>query len=335
VTYVCNFRCTFCNYWKEEVNYSAEARRREATLDDFRMGSAKLAEFGSLMISMGGGEPFMRRDLAQITAALAQYHFPMITTNGWLVDEQRARELWDAGLYGISVSLDYAGSTKEIDPGCRILVAQRHGALETFNSDQHDLQRGMPGAAERARRAIQILSRTRTRPYQRVNLLCVLNDRNLGDLEKLIRFAAENHASFSVQPYCAFKSGHGEYTSPADVSAHLLSLKRRYRNFRSNARYLWGFDRFYSKNGLAACKAGRAFFNIDNMLNVQKCVEFREEPLGNLRDITAKQLVERLQAENRRNACTACWYGCRGEVEALYSVGGLLSAVPMLMDSRW
>lgn len=347
VTYACNFRCTFCDYWKEEVNYRPEGRAREATADDFRMGSEKLAEFGSLIISLAGGEPFLRRDLAEITAALARQHFPLITTNGSLVNEQRARELWDAGLWGISVSLDYGQASPDAQSaiqqwGCRTRVARRPGefvtqlkAADESALEQHDLQRGVRGAAERARRAIQILSRTRTWPYQQVNLLCVLNDRNLGDVEELVRFAAENHATFSIQPYCSFKSGKHQFAPESNVSAHLLALKKRYPNFRSSAGFLANFDRFRAGGGIGGCKAGRAFFNVDNLLNVHKCVEFREEPAGNLRELSAKQILERLRAEYRRNTCTACWYGCRGEVETLYTMRGLLSAAPMLANTRW
>jgi MoaA/NifB/PqqE/SkfB family radical SAM enzyme len=309
VTYACIFRCTACSYWKEEVNFSSEARAREATVEDFRLGAAKLAEVGSLMISLAGGEPFLRRDLAEITATLAEQHFPMITTNGWLVEEQNARELWQAGAWGVSVSLDFN------DP------------------EAHDAQRGKRGAAERARRAIEILSRRRQRPYQRVNLMCVLNDRNLGEIEDLIRFAATYDASFMVQPYTPVKNGNRDLVPDYKCSEHLLRLKRRYRSFLSNPYFLRQFDRFYQDHGIDGCKAGRASFNIDNFLNVQKCVEFREESIGNLRDLTVGEMLRRLKAEYIRNQCKACWYNCRGEVEALYSARGLWSALPMFVRS--
>jgi len=307
VTYVCNYRCRFCDYWKEEVNYSEDARRREASLDDFRQGSAKLAEIGSLLISLAGGEPFMRRDLAEIVAVVARDHFPLLTTNGSLVSEQRAKELWRAGLWGISVSLD------------------------SNNPERHDANRGSTGAAERARRALRVLSSTRTRRYQRVSLLCVLADNNLDDLEPLIRFAADNHCDFLLQPYVSFKTGKAGPVLPPAVSEHLLALKGRYSNFVSNPYFLSNFDRFCAGRGVPDCKAGRAFFNLDNFLNVQKCVEFREEPVGNLRDLTADELVRRLHHEYERNKCAACWYNCRGEVEALYSLKGLLASAPILL----
>jgi MoaA/NifB/PqqE/SkfB family radical SAM enzyme len=306
-TYACNFRCSFCSYWQEDVNFSREARAREATLDDFRLGAAKLAQLGSLMINLAGGEPFLRQDFSEIVSAVAVHHFPMVTTNGWLVTEQNAKEVWDAGLWGASVSLDF------------------------LSAAAHDENRGMRGAAERAKRALAILSCTRRRPFQRVNLMCVLNRRNLEEVEDLIRFAAGHGAYFMIQPYTPLKNGSDEHIPAYKASAHLLGLKRRYRNFLSNPLFLGNFDHFYAEKGIQGCKAGRAFFNIDNFMNVQKCVEFRHEPIGNLRDLSPRDMVRRLRREHRRNACSACWYNCRGEVEVLYSIRGLLSSLPTLL----
>lgn len=307
VTYACNFRCRGCSYWQDEVNFSVEARLREATLDDIRRAAQKLGELGSLIVSIGGGEPFLRRDLAQIVSAIGQQHIPLLTTNGSLVTEQRAKELWEAGLWGISVSLDFS------------------------DNRMHDEHRGKPGAAERGKRALQILSRTRTRSHQRVNVMCVLNGRNLGQLEDLIRFAAENDSHFMIQPYTSIKNGSRMLLPAYRAVPQLLALKRRYRNFLSNPQYLENFDRFYSQGGIGGCKAGRAFFNVDNYLNVQKCVEFRSEPVGNLRELIPEEMIHRLKDESRRNHCKACWYNCRGELEVLYSFRGLLASLPTLL----
>jgi MoaA/NifB/PqqE/SkfB family radical SAM enzyme len=307
VTYACNFRCLFCSYWKEEVNFSPEARAREATVEDFRQGAEKLGRLGSLMINLSGGEPFLRRDFPEIVATVAHQHFPLATTNGWLIDEQNARAVWEAGLWGISVSLDFS------------------------DAGTHDGNRGMRGAAEQAKRAVQILSQTRTRRYQRVSVLCVLNKRNVEQIEDLIRFAAANNSYFMVQPFASIKNGNESLAPQSKVCAHLLQLKQRYGNFLSNPYFLARFDRFYAERGITGCKAGRAFFNIDSFLQVQKCVEFRQEPIGDLRQLTPGEMVGRLRQEHTRNACKACWYNCRGEVEALYSPRGFLASLPTLL----
>ena len=60
-----------------------------------------------LMIIVSGGEPLMRKDLAQIGRALYDRGYPWgMVTNGLALTPQRFRELRQAGLRSITVSLD-------------------------------------------------------------------------------------------------------------------------------------------------------------------------------------------------------------------------------------
>ena len=96
VNYKCNFRCGFCHYWNEPAGACPEQ-----TVADFAAGSAKLARLGTLMISLAGGEPLLRADIAEVVGALAKFHFPFLTTNGWHVTAELARDLFEAGLWGV------------------------------------------------------------------------------------------------------------------------------------------------------------------------------------------------------------------------------------------
>ncbi|MFQ5904121.1 MAG: radical SAM protein [Candidatus Binatia bacterium] len=302
VTYRCNFRCSFCPYWKEEID------REESPLEEFEAGAEKLRKLGALMISLAGGEPLLRSDLPQIISILCRYHFPMLTTNGWLVTRQLARELFKTGLWGASVSLDYC------DP------------------DRHDAQRGKEGAFQRAVEALKFFSQERVRKYQRVNLMATLNHDNLEEMEKLVQLAAQHDAYFMVQPYSILKTGDPTFLPPPRVSQHLLKLKKRYKNFLSHPLFLRKFDQSFVE-GVPGCASGRAFFNIDNFGQVAKCVEFKESPVGNLNDKPVEDLVLLLRREYRQNRCQGCWYNCRGEIESLYTMRGLISRLPTLLFS--
>ena len=60
-----------------------------------------------VMIIISGGEPTVRKDLAQVGEALRQRGFPWgMVTNGMLLTEARFRELRQAGLLSMTVSLD-------------------------------------------------------------------------------------------------------------------------------------------------------------------------------------------------------------------------------------
>ncbi len=304
-TYRCNFRCRLCGYWKDPVRASDEQ-----SIQDVRRGARELARIGSLLISVAGGEPLLRRDLPHMIAALAQHHFPLITTNGWLATPELARTLFRAGLWGVSISLDYA------------------------TPERHDSQRGVRGAYERAVTALKIFSDARQSRWQRVNIMAVLNRENLDDMEPLVRLALEHNAWFMVQPYCAMKTGDREFIHPVGAGARLLALRKKYPNFLSNPFFLERFD-LAADGGVPGCLAGKAFFNIDNLGRVAICVEDLANPVGYIQSDPIETLLGRLAQRRAQLECRSCWYNCRGEIESLYTLSGALSSLPtLLMTSR-
>lgn len=298
VTYRCNFRCSFCNYWQTPSDPASEL-----TVAEFALGARKLAQWGSLLISLGGGEPLLRPDIVDIVRELARYHFVFITTNGWLVTPALARSLFAAGLWGVSVSMDYG------DPA------------------RHDRQRGRPGAYQRALSALREFAQARTAPQQRVNLMCVLTHDNVDDLEPLAQVALNLGANLMVQPYSPLKTGERAFLPRPGASRRLQNLRRRFPNFLSHPRFLARFDQALD-GGVPGCRAGQSFFNVDESGQVALCVERRCRPLADLLRDDLTVIERRLRRGARRNRCQACWYNCRGEVEALYDLRGLLDALP-------
>ncbi len=282
----------------------------EQSLDDIRVGSQKLAQMGSMLISLAGGEPLLRSDIVDVAAAVAEFHLPFITTNGWSMTPELAQALYDAGLWGVSVSIDYA------------------------DADRHDRARGRPGAFDRAVAALAALARARRKDYQRVNLMAVLLHDNLDQMEPLVRLAAEHGAYFMVQPYGRRKTGSARFVHERDpVAPRLLDLKNRYPNFLSNRTFLSRFDEALN-GGVPGCRAGRAFFNIDSTGDVAICVEERANSVANLYRDSAANITRALKAEARRNTCRACWYNCRGEVEMLYHPVGIWRSLPDFFFNR-
>lgn len=156
VNYRCNFRCWFCHYWRDPMGDEPEL-----PVEGFRRGAAKLAELGTLLVSLAGGEPLARPDIVEVVRAVGRWHFTFLTTNGWFVTRELAEELFAEGMWGASISIDYA------DP------------------ERHDQRRGMPGAFERALAAIEHFSRARRHKWQRVNWMAVLLEDNLDQLEPM------------------------------------------------------------------------------------------------------------------------------------------------------
>lgn len=279
-------------------------RLPEPEVRQYEEGAKKLASFGSMLVSLAGGEPLLRTDLPDIVRAIAEYHLPFVTTNGWLATPELARAIMDSGIWGVSISIDYS------DPAA------------------HDRARGMDGAWKQAWRAVDMFSNARRYEYQRVNVMAVLMRDNLDQVEDLITMARQRRAYFMIQPYGYLKTGsraHEHNNGP--VSPRLLEMWKRHRNFLSNPHYLGQFDEFLAQ-GIPDCKAGRAFFNIDSAGDIAVCVENRHRPIANLYADSQWLIRDRLGAASKNNPCRKCWYNCRGEVEALYKPVSLLHSLP-------
>jgi MoaA/NifB/PqqE/SkfB family radical SAM enzyme len=230
VNYRCNFHCHFCHYW-----HDAMGDLPETTVEQFQEGARKLAEWGSVLVSLAGGEPLMRPDIVDVVRAVGEYHFTFMTTNGWFATPELAAELFDSGMWGVSVSIDYA------------------------DAERHDTKRGMPGAHARALAAIDYFSRARRWKWQRVNWMSVLLDDNLDQIEPMIEMAAARGAYFMLQPYCDLKTGATRFRHQGQsASEYLLALRRKHANFLSNPYFLSRFDAALN-GGVPGCMAGRGF----------------------------------------------------------------------------
>jgi MoaA/NifB/PqqE/SkfB family radical SAM enzyme len=294
----CDSFCMFCEHRLE----GAEA---ELDLAGCTRVVEQLGHLGSLLVSLTGGEPFLRSDLAEIVRLLAARHFPLLTTHGWLVTPERARAVWAAGLEAASVRLDHA------------LAAENDDAA------------GMPGAHARAVKALEVLAGERVRGSQRVNLHVKLQGSNVSSLEGLLQIAARQGASVTVEP---------GFPAPANVPAglrrKLVDLRREYPHLRTASHHLDRMDDALA-GGVAGCQAGRAFLNVDHRGRVSKCVFFQgpEDRAGSLVEEDIEGVLQSLQDLCRDNACRSCWSAYRGEVEGLYSLRGLVSALPVLVRS--
>ncbi len=290
LTYRCNFKCQICDFWKTEHDPAAEL-----SLADIRQIGRQLRRLGTLIISLAGGEPLIREDLCDIIKILnEENHFPILITNGWFVDAQVARDILQAGLQEISVSIDYR------DPA------------------RHDAQRGRPGSWERAVRALELFHKHRPDRRNRVHLISVLLDDNLEDVEPLIQLARELGVTYMVNLYSWNRGTKTRRLPERSVTEHLLGLKRQYPEFVTLTSYLERMDQAISTGGIGNCQTGRLLLNIDHRGQVSRCTERLEEPVGNILSDDILELRRRLWHVADTQPCAQCWTSCRGFAESMF-----------------
>lgn len=110
VTDRCNFRCRYClpgEMFDNGFRFMphSEILRYEEMTSIVRVMSG----LGVRHVRLTGGEPLVRRDLPALVAMLKQVegiHEISLTTNGSLLSAELSRELFEAGLNRVTISLD-------------------------------------------------------------------------------------------------------------------------------------------------------------------------------------------------------------------------------------
>lgn len=273
VTKRCNAKCNHCSYWEEKSS---------PEISDY---SDIVKAFRPVALSLSGGEPLIRRDLHEIVRRFRPYcHYVAIVTNGTLLNEERARELFDAGVNQLSVSLD-------------------------FLSDAHDKLRGVPGLYKKITQVVPDLA---AKGYN-MTFNTVIMETNLDQIVPLAKASHEWGVGISFSTYCHLKNDNHShvmakenYLSLVSIIHELKELKRKNRNIKNSDYYLGRISEFVMNGAIPNCKAGKRWVQVTPDGYLQPCSElprychWSEYSMGDV----------------PRVSCTKCWFACRGEAEA-------------------
>lgn len=127
IGYACNLKCKHCF----STAFEGKVGNRKMTLDEIKEVANQADELGVFMINLIGGEPLILDNLKEIIEVLDPKRFRIsVTTNGWNLTGERARELAEMGVDRVCISMD------------------------SFFADEHDSFRGVPGSYDRAKAAV-------------------------------------------------------------------------------------------------------------------------------------------------------------------------------------
>ncbi len=313
--YSCNFKCKICDFWKEPY-----ARHPHLSVDQAKIISEKLKPLGPLVVSIGGGEPLLHKNLIEIIQIMAKDNFPVMICNGWYITPENAKELFRAGLHEVSISVDYASAEK------------------------HDEQRGKKGAFDHAISALETLQKNRAHADQRVHMISVIMDDNIDEVESLIKIAKSIGVTYLITFYSHGRGKKENRSLYTDISKRLLSLQKQYKEFVSIPEYIQRFAEVDNNAGITPCYAGKNLFNIDSQGNVTRCIDMLEDVAGNILTDDLNVIKQNLHNQFKTNACGECWTSCRGSIETLrygkQSISNLIvyynmvKAVPLVANGK-
>ncbi len=127
--YACNFRCEHCSIKK----FQGKKEGRQFTMEDVKDLARQADEMGLARFVITGGEPLVFKDLGELVKAIDPQKFYInCDTNGWFLNEEKARYLREIGVDRIQLSLD------------------------SLNAEEHDSFRNAPGSHARVIKAVDI-----------------------------------------------------------------------------------------------------------------------------------------------------------------------------------
>lgn len=249
LTYKCNERCSHC-YLASYVD--EKDGRKPFTLPEWKNALDQLADAGSLLLVLIGGEAMMHPHFWEISEYAAQKNFALsLITNGLLMDDKAADRIADLGFFNVTVSL-----------------------YSTF-PETHDRMTNRKGSHFRTMSAIERLLMRNVM----VGINCLLTNQNIDSCFSLEEWALKKGIQIRFDPLVTAKSD-GSLGSLVTRASNdqLLNFYREQK--------MRGRSPTPTEAGLEddpVCNAGRGKCAIDVYGNLLTCLEVRDE-LGSLRD---------------------------------------------------
>ncbi|MFH1551440.1 MAG: radical SAM protein [bacterium] len=293
ITYRCNLNCKQC--YSNSGSYSTN----ELDTEEVKGITDQLKEMNVFYIYFLGGEPFIRKDFLEIIRYCDKVGITvMINTNGWFINEKIIKEIKNANVAYIRVSIDGA------------------------NAQTHDMIRGVKGSFDRAVYAIDLLKK---HEIPIVGISPTAMQENFNEIESIIDLAFK-HKVFEIQVVQLCSTGRGKQANPLSIEQldqlkSILSRKKKeyVGNFRVEATP--GLLREESLVSWQAnpnqhipmfgCQAGRSALNIGADGLVMYCLLHREVA-GDLRKQSLKQIWEEsplfIKKRTIKDDCLGCQY---------------------------
>jgi MoaA/NifB/PqqE/SkfB family radical SAM enzyme len=290
--------------------------------------AAVLADLRVAILVITGGEPMIRRDLPDVIRTFVRYGItPRLQTNGLLATTDSVRELVDAGLKEVTLSLD------SLDP------------------EKQDYINGRAGSWQRTVEAISRFSELLPRRGNASAVNVVVSKLNLAEVPDLVRFATRAGFLASLIPVHLAPPGATHFIirkdapefafTPADHAAidatyaRLMAMKRQGSAIQNSTRFLRQSAAFL-KQGVTpwTCESPDLYFAISPSGAFLPCVDIPGEVSMLSDDFarTFRSAAFRRQIRAQVSRCPGCFYACWPEVSFLcHDPGALMERATQLV----
>jgi AdoMet-dependent heme synthase len=311
----CNMYCDHC-YREAGARADEELTTEEgkALLDEIKKAGFKIMIFS-------GGEPFMRPDILELVRYATSIGLrPVFGTNGTLITPEVAKELKEAGVMGVGISLD------------------------SLDKEKHDTFRKLPGAWDGAVQGMKNLKEAGV-PFQ---IHTTLMDWNWNEAEAITDFAVDMgavaHHFFFLVPTGRAKNIEEESLRAEEYEEILTRIMKKQQEVDIELKPTCApqFMRIAKQMGMdlrfgRGCLAGTHYCIIGPKGKVQPCA-YMDMEVGNVRETPFSEIWENspvfkeLRTLDYKGGCGACAFkkscgGCRARA-AFYNEGDYMAEEP-------
>jgi len=254
--YTCNFKCVHCSIKR----FQGPNKARQFTIPDVKNLFKQADELGLARVTITGGEPLVFKDFGELVAAIDPQKFYInCDTNGWLLDDKKAKHIKSIGVDRVQLSLD------------------------SFDAKAHDEFRKAPGSYQRAIKAIDsalgsglgifiqtVVSKQRLHTDEFINFLDYFTKRDIG---VFVSYA---------KPVGSWE---GKYDGLVDMEdmKYMNELEKKYKVF-THLTPAYGLD--------MGCIALKGMFSVTQYGDVLPC-PYIHTSIGNVLNEPLKDIIKR------------------------------------------
>lgn len=277
VTNRCTTKCDYCCFSSNRLILN------ELTTEELQDVISQAVAMGCKHIHFTGGEPLIRKDISELIRFASERGISIrMQTNGMLLDLDKAKQLKDAGLNSIMISLD------------------------SVVPEIHDANRGK-GTWKFAVEAIKIALSV----FNQVRVNSVLTQTNANTILETIRFVkslgVKDYSAFYFSPIGSGRMHHDLWIQPEEYLNYWKILQQQIISDRSlsgmnivieKAYADWDEAKTIDVSGFTGCGGGclNTYYNRDYLIvrcdgNVYPCIlAIDSSPLGNVRENSLEQI---------------------------------------------
>ena len=289
-----------CDSWK------LTDHDHELTLDEFTRLASEIRQMNIPIVTIGGGEPTLRKDIWDIIRAMKEQNLNVqMTTNALALSERQIEQMYDSGLDRLTISYD------------------------SHIPELYDRIRGVDGL-KKVDRAIENILNTRPQWFQvdTNTVLCKENattfletiddllDRNVDK----INFSAVTTSSIN---YLMTESKNDLSEIPLDqiqrIAEGILNRKRNSKKINASPAFIQGLEKYYKNPSkiVYPCFSGYLTLDIFQDGSIHGCGNLPS--VGNVRENSLEEIWGSSSAqENRVNMakgkCPNCYLSCKMEL---------------------